>query len=186
MTQPKERRSGSKKCGGSAPAGGGSPLGTASFQGWLETSLEGSNMVRVMRAWILVLLAMAVLVGTGERAVANTELVPGSRLIFPYIDISGGRETFLMLTNASDQSSAPVHIQFYAQNCLRSDQSVFLTPDDIAAVQVSKTLPLALLPPIPGSSAQQNIPGIGWADVDVRNFLCGGVRCPARLRQCRV
>jgi hypothetical protein len=135
-------------------------------------------MMRVIRLWTLALLALAVLMGTVAPALANTEGVPGSRLVFPYIDISGGRETFLMLTNSGPIMHAPVHIQFYAQNCQRSDLAVTLTPQDTAAIEVSTTLPLAALPPVPGNHAQQNIAGIGWADVDVRDL------CSASLLGC--
>jgi hypothetical protein len=124
--------------------------------------------MRSIRNIALVLLATALAVaGMTAPALANTELVPGSRLVFPYIDISSGRETFLLITN-SGNFNAPVHVEFYAQTCAPTDRRVDLTAKDIAAIQVSKTVTQANFPAVSGSSFQQNIAGIGWADLDVR------------------
>jgi len=138
-------------------------------------------MMRVMRSGMLALLAMAVVMGTGAPALANTELVPGSRLVFPYIDISGGRETFLMITNSGNFLAA-VHLEFYAQNCIRTDRVITLTPKDIAAVQVSLSPGIAAFPAPGASFAQQNFAGIGWADVDVRDPFLG--ECSSSLLNC--
>jgi hypothetical protein len=120
----------------------------------------------------LVLLATALAVaGMVAPALANTELIPGSRLIWPYIDIQSGRETFLLITN-SGFSAPSVHIEFYAQNCDQTDRPVFLTSHDIAAIQVSKAVSAGFFKAVSGNAAQQNVAGIGYADADVR-FPCG-------------
>jgi hypothetical protein len=116
---------------------------------------------------MFVLLATAVVAGTVAPASANTELVPGSRLVYPYIDISSARETFLIITN-SGGLYLPVHVEFYSQSCLRTDRRVDLTGKDIAALQVSTQVDQAALPAVANNQFQQNIAGIGWADVDVR------------------
>lgn len=124
--------------------------------------------MRCTRISVLALLATALAVaGMTAPALANTELVPGSRLVFPYLDIQSGRETFLLITNAGNLN-APVHMEFYAQTCAPTDRRLDLTPKDIAAVQVSKAVDIANFPAVSGSSYQQNIAGIGWADLDVR------------------
>lgn len=124
-------------------------------------------MTTATRSITFALLAICILMGTRGPALANTELVPGSRLVFPYIDISAGRETFLMITN-SGNLYAPVHLEFYAQSCIRTDTAIILSPGDTAAYQVSLFPGILSFPTPPLGSAQQHKAGIGWADVDVR------------------
>jgi len=123
--------------------------------------------MRVARYLMLMLLATAVMVGTVAPVSANTELTPGSRLVFPYMDISSGRETFLMITN-SGTLYVPLHVEFYSQSCLRTDRRIDLTSKDIAAIQVSTQTDTSALPGVAGNQFQQNVAGIGWVDVDVR------------------
>lgn len=137
--------------------------------------------MRVTRFVLLALLATAVVAGTVAPAMANTELVPGSRLVFPYVDIQSGRETFLLLTNAGSNFT-PVHIEFYSQSCLRTDRRIDLTGKDIAAVVVSTQVTTTNLPAVSGSVVAQNVAGIGWADVDARNPI--GCASPSNLANC--
>jgi len=124
-------------------------------------------MKSVARYLMFALLATAAVAWTVAPALANTELVPGSRLVYPYLDISTGRETFMCITN-SGTIHAPVHIEFYKQNCEKTDRRIDLTRKDLACVQVSTQVNQAFLAGVSGNPAQQNVAGIGWADVDVR------------------
>jgi hypothetical protein len=130
-------------------------------------------MKNVARYLMLVLLATAVVTWTVAPASANTELVPGSRLVYPYIDISTARETFLCVTNAGSHF-VPLHVEFYAQNCTKTDQRFDLTAKDLACIQVSSRLSQGSFPAVAGSAVQQNVAGIGWVDMDVRS----PVNCP--------
>ncbi len=123
--------------------------------------------MKVARYLMLVLLATAVVAGTVAPASANTEMVPGSRLVYPYLDISTGRETFMCITN-SGSIHAPLHVEFYKQNCEKTDRRIDLTPKDLACIQVTTQVNQAFLAGVANNPAQQNIAGIGWADVDVR------------------
>jgi hypothetical protein len=129
--------------------------------------------MKFLRDSLVVLLAVAMVVAfTSPPASASTEMIPGSRLIFPYVDIVSGRNTFLLITNSSINISAPVHLTFYGQSCQRSDQEVFLTPRDIAAVDVQVALgSVGALPqsPQPTGAKFTAADGIGWVDVDIRD-----------------
>src|SRR5574337_1061178 len=141
--------------------------------GDLDHFKEGFTQMKLLRNSLVGLLATALVATAAPSAVfANTELVPGSRLLFPYVDITTGRQTFLLLTNASNTITSPTHLTFYGQNCQRNDQTVILTPQDIAAVSVNAALgSAAALPATPASSGskQTSSDGIGWVDVDVRD-----------------
>lgn len=143
--------------------------------GDLDHFKEGFTQMKLLRSSLVGLLAATLAVSAIPKAVdANTELLPGSRLLFPYVDITTGRQTFLLLTNASTTLTAPTHLTFYAQNCNRNDQTVILTPLDIAAVSVNAALgSAAALPatPAPSGSKQTSSDGVGWVDVDVRDAL---------------
>lgn len=140
-------------------------------------------MTQIRSALLLLLAVSLAVVGTTSVALANTELVPGSRLVFPYIDISSGRDTFLLLTNTGT-STIRIHMEFYNQACEQKNNETTLTAKDIAAVVVSKA---PLITPLflagnPGSeftTKQQQRAGIGWVDMDVREFTCQG-----NLRNC--
>lgn len=137
------------------------------------TSKEGFTQMKLLRNSLLGLLAVTLAVSAMPKAAsANTEMIPGSRLVFPYVDITTGRQTFLLLTNASNSITAPTHLTFYGQNCQRNDQTITLTPQDIAAISVNAALgSAAALPatPSPAGSKQTASDGIGWVDVDVRD-----------------
>ena len=92
-------------------------------------------MKNAARYLMLMLLATAVVAWTVAPASANTELVPGSRLVYPYLDISTARETFLCVTN-SGSHYVPLHVEFYSQSCVKTDQRFDLTGKDLACIQV--------------------------------------------------
>jgi len=58
--------------------------------------------MKTFTRWLLVLLLVAVpLMAVIQTASANTELVPASRLVAPYWDVTAGRSTLILLTNVS-------------------------------------------------------------------------------------
>jgi hypothetical protein len=149
-------------------------------------------MMRSLFRGILVTLAAAALVfGVMAPAFANTELVPASRLIAPFLDISSGRDTFYLITNvsqslnlnqvaflnASGTTIGPygVHLEHYGQSCLRIDESTGLTPTDIDQFDllVNSVARNAIgagqaLGSVTASSTQSGVAGRGWTDIDVR------------------
>ena len=149
-------------------------------------------MMRSLFRGILVTLAAAALVfGVMAPAFANTELVPASRLIAPFFDISSGRSTFYLITNvsqslnlnqvgfanASGTTIGPygVHLEHYGQSCLRIDESTGLTPTDIDqfdlgvnSVVRNATASGQAIGSITASSTASGVAGRGWSDIDVR------------------
>lgn len=135
--------------------------------------------------------AVALIGGTVAPALANTELVPASRLIAPFLDISSGRDTFYMLVNVSqnvnlNRVSYPVtgilnlgpwgvHLEHYGQSCDRVDESTGLTPGDIDqfdllvnSVARTTTGSGQALGAVTPSVTQSGVAGRGWTDIDVR------------------
>jgi hypothetical protein len=135
----------------------------------------------------------ALVIGAVGQAVANTELVPASRLLVPFFDISSGRDTFLILVNASRNvrldgttfSCAAggtgvcgpfgVHLEFYGQTCQVINTSTFLTPGDIDQFDLATNPVIAgasttggPLGPTTASGAQSGLGGRGWVDIDAR------------------
>lgn len=68
-------------------------------------------------------------------AATNAELVPGSRIVFPYYDLRPGFTTFLLLTNTG---STPVSaaLEFYDASCARQDAAVGLSAGDIDSLDL--------------------------------------------------
>lgn len=83
-------------------------------------------------------LSLAVLLlATPARSVwAQSELRPGARLIFPYYDVRPGATTTLLLTNVGSGPTTAT-LTFYDRTCDRADHTVFLTKEDMAAVDLS-------------------------------------------------
>ena len=134
-------------------------------------------MRRIWKSLLVLVAAALAVVGMQTPASANTELVPGSRLIFPYTDISSGRETFLLITNAGT-SNVSAHLEFYAQDCSKTDVPRTLSEKDLDVVIVSQEVGLPFFT-VGTGTAQQAIAGIGWVDLDVRN------NCTNSLVGCR-
>jgi len=153
-------------------------------------------MMSRLRVFFVAFVAVALIVGAVGQASANTELVPAARQIVPFFDISSGRDTFLILVNASrnirlDGTFFPcgtntcgpfgVHLEYYGQSCQRIDESTFLTPGDIDQfdlaldpVVAGASLPGGALGSVTASSTQSGLGGRGWVDIDTR-FTQGGI-----------
>lgn len=128
--------------------------------------------MKTLTRWLLALLLVATpMLAVVELASANTELVPASRLVVPYFDISGSRSTLIMLTNVSksvDLLSVPiggqparaVHVEFYDKTCSRTDTTIELSASDI------DQLNLKILPNLVGNPSLPT--QLGWVDIDVR------------------
>jgi hypothetical protein len=72
-------------------------------------------------------------------AATNSELIPGSRIVFPYYDLREGISTFLIFTNVS-LGSAALHLEFYDAGCLRRDSSLHLSAGDTDLLDVGAIL----------------------------------------------
>jgi len=72
-------------------------------------------------------------------AATNSELIPGSRIVFPYYDLREGISTFLTFTNVSS-GSATLHLEFYDASCLRRDSSLHLSAGDTDLLDVGAIL----------------------------------------------
>jgi hypothetical protein len=118
-------------------------------------------MIKFFGRWLLAILLIATpVLGLSEYATANTELVPASRLVFPYWDISGSRSTLLLLTNASSVHDANVHLEFYDKTCTRHNRQDYLSEGDIDQLDLKVN---------PNLTGNPNLPsGLGWVDLDVR------------------
>lgn len=121
--------------------------------------------MRSFTRWLLVLLLVAtpMMVAT-DFASANTELVPASRLVAPFVTIETGRSTFLFITNVSalnfrnvSGATGGVHLEFYDKTCARSSTTIELSPKDIDQLNVTDINAGAL-----------TTSKIGFLDIDVR------------------
>lgn len=122
--------------------------------------------MKTFTRWLLTLLLVAApAIAVVHTASANTELVPASRLMAPYITVESGKATFLLLVNTSSTvrltdvlpaGAGGVHVEFYDKTCSRNDIVVRLSERDIDQVNVTTTN-------FTGASLK------GYADIDVRN-----------------
>lgn len=117
-------------------------------------------------AFVLVVMGLAVVLTTG--AGANTELVPGSRVVFPFFDFSTGNSTFLLLNNTGG-ASLTVQLAIYGQGSGKQDFFLTLTGGDTDqfdfGVQVGGGA--STFPGISGNTSQTNVAGRGWVDAFV-------------------
>lgn len=145
------------------------------------------------KAVIASVLAAASAVGASA-AWANTELVPGSRLVAPYWDISGDRSTLMLIANVSTRANliksadigqlsgncnllspaAPVgvpgtncavHLEFYDKTCQPTDLTIDLSKTDIDQLDLKVDSDLGGVRGLPS--------GLGWMDADVRRGITG-------------
>lgn len=72
-------------------------------------------------------------------AATNSELIPGSRIVFPYYDLREGISTFLSVTNVG-LGSATLHLEFYDASCLRRDSSLDLSAGDADLLDIGAIL----------------------------------------------
>lgn len=94
------------------------------------------------RGAIIVILLGAIIAFAFSRAVdaaTNAELVPGSRIVFPYYDLRPGFATFLYLTNVST-TPVTVNLEFYDTSCARQDTHINLSGRDIDALDLSEMI----------------------------------------------
>ncbi len=145
---------------------------------------------------LMLLLAMAPMPGVINSASANTELVPAARLVAPFVDISSGRDTFLLITNIShflpltrtpftftvgtpavtiaDTLGWGVHLEFYAATCATTSRTIDLSKQDID--QLDLLVSPNLTGQLPGGTAtqfQSGVSGRGWVDIDIRRGSAG-------------
>lgn len=73
-------------------------------------------------------------------AATNAELVPGSRIVFPYYDLRPGFATFLFLTNVST-TPVSVALEFYDASCDRLDTTADLSGRDIDSLDLTEMIP---------------------------------------------
>jgi hypothetical protein len=120
------------------------------------------TFARWLGALLLVATPMMVAI---DFASANTELVPASRLVVPFVSATSTRPTFLLITNASSKNlvgsnatvgvHGSIHLEFYNKSCTRTDRFIHLSPNDIDQIDVSATDLAAGQPQ-------------GFVDIDVR------------------
>ena len=72
-------------------------------------------------------------------AATNAELVPGSRIVFPYYDLRPGFATFLFLTNTSS-TPVSVALEFYDTSCARQGTHIDLSGRDIDSLDLSQMI----------------------------------------------
>lgn len=117
------------------------------------------------RGLLAILLVATPLTVAINLASANTEMVPSSRLVAPFVSATSTRPTFLLLINTSTDdlrgADAPtttvgsVHVTFYNKVCNETDKAVHLSAKDIDQINV-----------VAADLAPETI---GFADIDVRS-----------------
>jgi len=117
-------------------------------------------------AFVLVVMGLAVVLATG--AGANTELVPGSRVVFPFFDMSTGNSTFLLLHNTGGLT-ATVQLALYGQGSGKQDFFLTLTGADTDQFDIGLQVGggAATFPGVSGNTSQTNVAGRGWVDAFV-------------------
>jgi hypothetical protein len=72
-------------------------------------------------------------------AATNAELVPGSRIVFPYYDLRPGYTTLLLLTNTGSTPTS-VALEFYDTSCARQDAGMGLSAGDINTLDLRQAI----------------------------------------------
>jgi hypothetical protein len=124
--------------------------------------------MKTFTRWLGALLLVAtpvIMMVAIDFASANTELVPASRLVAPFVSVTATRPTFLLLTNATTKEllgtqsatvDGSIHLEFYNKSCTRTDRSIHLSHFDIDQIDVVAT----------DLAAGQTV---GFVDIDVRD-----------------
>lgn len=107
--------------------------------GWI-----GGGVVEIMmrRGAIIVILLGTIIAFAFSPAVyaaTNAELVPGSRIVFPYYDLRPGYTTLLFLTNVSS-TPVSVALEFYDASCARQGTHISLSGRDIDSLDLSQMI----------------------------------------------
>lgn len=121
--------------------------------------------MKTFTQWVLALVLVATpTMVTRDLAFANTELVPASRLVAPFVSATSTRPTFLLITNVSAKNlvgstattgvDGSVHLEFYNKTCTRTDRAIHLSPNDIDQINVA--------------AADLAPETVGFVDLDVR------------------
>lgn len=150
-------------------------------------------MTSFRKTVIATMLTVAPVLAVGT-AWANTELIPGSRLVAPYWDISGDRSTLLFLTNVSRRAnlqktadigqlsgtcnlgptgtlpgipgtSCAVHLEFYDKTCDNINLTIDLSKQDIDQIDILTDSDMG---GVRGLASK-----LGWVDIDVRRAITG-------------
>ena len=122
--------------------------------------------MKTFTRWLVALLLVATpMMVAIDFASANTELVPASRLVAPFVSATATRPTFLLLTNQSAKNlvgdtttpgvDGSIHLEFYNKVCVRTDRAISLSPHDIDQIDVVAT-------DLAGGET------VGFVDIDVR------------------
>lgn len=132
--------------------------------------------MKTFTRWLLALLLVAMpMMAAIQTASANSELVPASRLVAPYVTNGTGstvaaapvattQATFLILTSVAwTGTGSPgsgvgpflTHLEFYDKDCTRTNRTISLSRGDTDQFNVTTTVPMAT--------------GHGWVDIDVRS-----------------
>lgn len=132
--------------------------------------------MKTFTRWLLALLLVAMpMMAAIQTASANSELVPASRLIAPYVTNStsatapvAGQATFLLISNVTwsggPTAAVKAHLEFYDKTCARTNRTIDLSQGDTDQFNVTSTISMAT--------------GHGWADIDVRSGA-GGLADPS-------
>ena len=104
-----------------------------------NSQANSSGAVKRQFCCFLALLLLCPVPTQEGTAGTNSELVPGSRIVFPYYDLRPGLATFLLFTNVS-LAPVSVRLEFYDVTCLRRDSSLSLSGVDIDLLDVSSVL----------------------------------------------
>ncbi|HLC02153.1 MAG TPA: hypothetical protein VJK02_03890 [Anaerolineales bacterium] len=91
-----------------------------------------------LRMVVTMLLVCATL-ATEAFAATNSELVPGSRLVFPYFDLRPGFGTLLIITNIGP-AAATVTLEFYDTACARQNAILGLSAGDTDLIDLSRVV----------------------------------------------
>jgi len=117
-------------------------------------------------ALVMALTWIAVMLASG--AGANTELVPGTRVVFPFFDFSTGNSTFLLLNNTGG-GTATVQLAVYGQGNGKQDFFLSLTQNDVDQFDMGVQIAggSSAFPGVAGTTSQTNVAGRGWVDAFV-------------------
>ncbi len=97
----------------------------------------------MMRRGATIVILFGVIIGfafsPAVYAAMNAELVPGSRIVFPYYDLRPGLTTFLFLTNTGP-TPVSAALEFYDASCARQDTVMGLSVGDIDPLDLSQVI----------------------------------------------